>query len=143
MATRRVRFTLPVLNKRQEDNGCWLSSPYHLALIDWVDMIYLHTNITCWTRTIENNYLNILCAVNAGSRLLSTNTQINLCYLCESASNLSEEVFLLTIQLKLEVTLQGLSRSAIYEIAFGSVSGRVAQLHKAAIDITKQSCLQQ
>ena len=54
-------YLTSVKQATKEDNGCWLNSPYHLTLIHWVDMIYLHTNITCRTRTIENSYLNILC----------------------------------------------------------------------------------
>ena len=36
----------------EEDNCCWLNSPYDFALINWVDVIYLYTNITSSTRRL-------------------------------------------------------------------------------------------
>ena len=103
--TPREVYLTHIEQTTKEDDSCWVNSPYYFALINRIDVIYLYSNVTCWTRTVKHRYLNILCLGQCSSRLLSTNTQINFCNLGES-SQTRLEVFLLTIQLKLEVALQ-------------------------------------
>ena len=62
----------------EEDNGCRIYCPYHLTLVDWVDMVDLYAHITSRTRTVEDVQFYLLACHQCNIWLVDTCTEVSL-----------------------------------------------------------------
>ena len=126
----------------EEDDSRWVYCPYHLALVDRVDMVDLYSYITSRTRTVEHIDLHILCLLKRTAVLIDANTQVDFSHLAQGCQT-SLESILIPFEFLLEVRSQRhvakCRNKNCLRLGVGSSGHSIRQL----VDVSEETCLKQ
>ena len=126
----------------EEDDGRGIDRPHHLALVDRRDVVDLHADIACRTRTVEDIHLHILRPGQGFRRLPRTDAEADPGDPGQCRQS-RLEVVLLPFQLILEVALQGLVTKRRHEDGLRRRVGTRGDGIRQLGDIPEQPRLQQ
>ena len=126
----------------EEDNGCGVYSPNHLALVHGSDVVHLHAYVACRASTVEHCHLYVLSPCESSACLLCADAEIGLGYLCESRQT-GLEIALVALEFVLEVAGKRHIAQCAHEDGARLLVGSGRHSVRKLVDVAEQAGLKQ